>query len=91
MILSLNISNTSCTFDSGLTTLTFVPISKIYVLSGATKPNQTITFVFKSVFTLFEQTTQFSGKLNIRGQLSTGSLFCLNQISSGFLQISTKI
>ncbi len=78
---SLNISNTSCTFDSGLTTLTFVPISKIYVLSGATKPNQTITFVFKSVFTLFEQTTQFSGKLNITSRAMDGNFINIFNIN----------
>jgi len=63
---SLNIKNIGCAYESGLNLFKFVPISKVYVLSGATKPNENITFVFQSIFSRSgENTTQFSGKLNI--------------------------
>lgn len=78
---SLNIVNTSCTFNSGLNIFTFVPTSKLYVLSGATKPTENITFVFQNVFSFNENTTQFSGKLNITSRAMDGNFICIYDIN----------
>lgn len=79
---SLNIKNIGCAYESGLNLFKFVPISKVYVLSGATKPNENITFVFQSIFSLTnELTTQFSGKLNITSRAMDGNFINVYDIN----------
>ena len=79
---SLNISNISCTYESGLNNFTFIPISKLYVLSGATKPTENITFVFQSVYSFAnENTLQFSGKLNITSRAMDGNFINIYDIN----------
>jgi hypothetical protein len=62
---SLNVTNIGCTYVSGLNSFNYTPVSKLFISSGSTIPNQNITFVFQNLFSLEENTVQFSGKLNI--------------------------
>ena len=79
---SLNIRNIGCTYDSGLNKFDYVPISKVYVLSGATKPNENIIFVFQSIFSSpIEYTQQFSGKLNITSRAADGNFINIYDIN----------
>jgi hypothetical protein len=80
---SFNVSNISCNYSSGLNLFTYTPISKLYVLSGSTKPNEQITFNFTNLFSLQENTLQFSGKLNIitRSPDSPTSFFSIYDIN----------
>jgi len=93
---SLNIKNIGCSYESGLNLFKFVPISKVYVLSGATKPNENITFVFQSIFSLTnELTTQFSGKLNITSRAMDGNFINVYDINiwstpNGTVEYNTK-
>ena len=50
---------------SDLNFFNYSPVSKLFVVSGITIPNQNITFNFQNLFSLEENTFQFSGKLNI--------------------------
>ena len=80
---SFNVSNISCNYSSGLNLFTYTPISKLYVLSGSTKPNEQIAFNFTNLFSLQENTLQFSGKLNIitRSPDSPTSFFSIYDIN----------
>ncbi len=79
---SLNITNISCNFESGLNIFNFIPTAKLYVLSGATKPTENISFVFQSVYSIpNENTTQFSGKLNITSRAMDGNFINIYNIN----------
>lgn len=77
---SLNITNIGCTYVSGSNSFNYIPISKLFVSSGLTKPNENITFIFENIFSLIENTQQFSGKLNITSR-SIGSLINIYDIN----------
>ena len=62
---SLNVTNIGCVYLSGLNSFNYTPISKLFISSGSTIPNENITFIFQNLFSLDERTVQFSGKLNI--------------------------
>jgi len=93
---SLNIKNIGCAYEFGLNLYKFVPISKVYVLSGATKPNEDITFVFQSIFSRSgENTIQFSGKLNITSRAMDGDFINVYDINiwstpNGTVEYNTK-
>jgi hypothetical protein len=79
---SLNITNIGCSYESGLNKFTFVPMSKLYVLSGSTKPNENISFIFKSIYSIInENTTQFSGKINLTTRAMDGNYISVYNIN----------
>ena len=77
---SLNVTNIGCVYNSGLNSFNYTPISKLFISSGLTSPNTNITFVFQNLFSLEENTVQFSGKLNITSR-STDDKIIIYDIS----------
>jgi hypothetical protein len=69
---SLNITNT----ENFINSITYKPITKIFLLSGYSLPNQNIIFILQNIYI-----SQFSGKLNIMSKSLENNLINIYDIN----------
>jgi hypothetical protein len=69
---SFNITNTNNVFNS----IAYNPISKIFISSGYSKPNQNIIFILHDIYI-----NQFSGKLNIMSKSLDNNLINIYDVN----------